>query len=189
MRPQNMVRGGVFVLALLGAASAVMSGEVEGLDKRMSLNLAGAPARQVFESFGSILGLEVRLSSGVKGDVVIRVRNVTVKTTLDALCESLGCTWQAIPEALIVSAGERIPDGEMRDKPVTVRFDDVPSYHGFRWFAEMGGWRLDYLCGEPISLELDAVTLWQAMDEACTAAGCAWEVDESAAPPVLRVRF
>ena len=72
-------------------------GEVEhtdDLDTPISLDLEEAALADVLASFGQIGGHEVEIEPGLDGKVTLGIRNVSVRTALRAVCESVGCVWE-----------------------------------------------------------------------------------------------
>ncbi len=68
--------------------------EAHALDKRISLDLEDAALADVLTSFGQVASHEVEIESGLDGKVTLGIRNVSVRTALRAVCESVGCVWE-----------------------------------------------------------------------------------------------
>jgi type II secretory pathway component GspD/PulD (secretin) len=65
-----------------------------GLDEKIDLDLADAPARQVLESFGRILRAEVEIDEGIGGTISVELHGVPTREALDHVCELAGCHWE-----------------------------------------------------------------------------------------------
>ena len=186
--------GLVFILA--GAALA-HSGPA-GLGKRIDLDLVGAAAVDVFHSFGDITGAEVVLDPALQGEVTIRLSDVSVGTTITALCEMLGCKWdleEGSPRRLVVKAGTpeearpaaEEPKGDL-DTRVSLSLADAPAEEVLESFAEIGRWKFQF--DKPkVTIELRDAPVSEALDEVCAQIGCVWSLDEAGGAGVLRIEF
>ncbi len=186
------------VLALLVAAAAAAAPRESpaDLDEPFTLQLAGAAPRNVFEAYASILQAELEFDPEIEGEVTIDLREVSLRTSMQAVCEMLRCTFgidEGPPRRLVVKAGrvslgqaEPIP-GDL-ETPVDMSLRDAPARVVFESFARIGGWRLD-LEEAKISIELDSTPLHQALDEVCARIGCDWELDETGEEGVLRIEW
>jgi len=91
------------------AALVLLAGTVAGtalaqdtLGKRVSLDLKGMGPAEAFKVLGDAVGMAVTVDRAVTAPVDILVRNVTAKTALTTICESIGCRWTVTDGTLVV---------------------------------------------------------------------------------------
>jgi hypothetical protein len=91
------------------AALVLLAGTVAGtalaqdtLGKRVSLDLKGMGPAEAFKVLGDAVGMPVTVDGAVTAPVDILVRNVTAKTALTTICESIGCRWTIADGTLVV---------------------------------------------------------------------------------------
>ncbi len=65
----------------------------DALSKRVSLDLKAMTPADAFAALASSAGLKVVVDPAVTAPVDILVRNVTARTALTTMCESIGCEW------------------------------------------------------------------------------------------------
>ena len=87
----RLIRCVVVAMAIGGMAAPAFAQDV--LAKRISLDLKGVEPSQAFKAVADAVGLKVAVDAGVTAPVDILVRNVSAKTALDVMCESVGCRW------------------------------------------------------------------------------------------------
>jgi type II secretory pathway component GspD/PulD (secretin) len=83
----------LLLLALL--AFALPSMAQDALDKRVTLDLKDMAPRDAFGVISTAIGYTVDVAPQVSTPVDILVRNISARTALNTICESIGCTWQA----------------------------------------------------------------------------------------------
>lgn len=85
----------VATLAVLWAAVVFVpcSPSQEKLDRRTTIDVTAALPRDVYGSLARTLGCDLVIAPEVKQPVTMRLENVTIRTALTALSESLGCRW------------------------------------------------------------------------------------------------
>ena len=77
------------VLAVLAAPATAQ----DPLSKRVSLDLKAMAPADAFAALASSAGLKVVVDQAVTAPVDIVVRNVSARTALTTMCESIGCEW------------------------------------------------------------------------------------------------
>lgn len=89
------------VLLLAPAAPALAQ---DALAKKVTIDVNAATPVSVFTAVATASGANftVTVDPAVTEPVDITVRNVSVKTALNAICESIGCQWTLTGSALIV---------------------------------------------------------------------------------------
>ncbi len=63
------------------------------LGSRTSIDVSAANPQDVFASLAKTLECTLDIQAELQGPVTLKVSNITVRTALTALCESLGCGW------------------------------------------------------------------------------------------------
>lgn len=89
----RVIRGAALLSALL--AFAAPSAAQDALNKRVSLDLKAMAPQDAFKVIASAIGYTVEVAPDVATPVDIVVGNITAKTALNTICESIGCTWRA----------------------------------------------------------------------------------------------
>ncbi len=65
------------------------------LNKRVSLDLKAMAPRDAFKVIATAIGYTAEVAPEVSTPVDIVVGNISAKSALNTICESIGCTWQA----------------------------------------------------------------------------------------------
>jgi len=79
--------------------------------KKVTLDLNGVAPAAAFKAVADAIGVSVTVDAAVMDPVDITVRNVSAKTALNAMCESIGCRWTLSGGALAVRAGTDVAAG------------------------------------------------------------------------------
>ncbi|HKV12989.1 MAG TPA: hypothetical protein VJ725_32910 [Thermoanaerobaculia bacterium] len=176
---------------LLGAGAALAAGNP--LDERVNLSLQDAAPAETFQAFGQMMGVEAVVDPGVAGKVTVTLKNVRVRTLLDAVCESIGCRWDLQDKKLRVTpaTGDK-PAAETRqalDTPIDLKVTDADSRELLKTFGEILSLpvSLDPAISGKLSLELEKTPVRQALDAVCLALGCDWDLVESGGKQTLKV--
>ena len=77
------------------ASTATTAAADSALAKRVSLDLKAMAPGDAFKVIADAIGYQVAVASDVTTPVDIVVRNITAKTALNTICESIGCRWEA----------------------------------------------------------------------------------------------
>jgi hypothetical protein len=99
-----------FVGVTIAAALVASVVAQDALSKRVSLDLRAMTPADAFAALASSAGLKVAVDPAVTAPVDIVVRNVTARTALTTMCESIGCEWTVAGGTLSIKparAGER----------------------------------------------------------------------------------
>ena len=75
--------------------------------KRVSLDLKAMAPADAFAALASSAGLKVAVDPAVTAPVDIVVRNVTARTALTTMCESIGCEWSVTAGTLSIKPAPR----------------------------------------------------------------------------------
>ena len=99
------------VMACAGALALVASVAAQDtLSKRVSLDLKAMAPADAFGTLASSVGLKAVVDPKVTSPVDIVVRNVSARTALTTMCESIGCEWTVAAGTLSIKpAGEPRP--------------------------------------------------------------------------------
>ena len=177
---------------LLTAMPAVGAADGPDLDKRVTLKLEGAAPAQAFAALARMSGLDIALDPGVRGKVNIRLENVRLRTVLDAICDSIGCRWDAADNRhlkIVPAEGKTAsPSGSGLDEPIDVNVTNADVANMLKTFGSLMSAEvvIDPEVKGTVSLQLDNTPARKALDAICQAAGCSWSYD--ADKKVLTVR-
>lgn len=202
MKKKSLYRGmaGLGLVGFLlgtGAAQVSAAPPPGPLDSKVELAVKEADPEDLFTTLGNLMGAEVVLEPGLIGKVSIELHNVTVRTILNALCESAGCQWSldssAKPPKLRVTPGLAEPRPDPWGKhalpkdPIDLRVTDANVQEVLQTFGQILGSKaiVDPAIQGKVSLNLENTLLDQALNAVCAAAGCDWSYD--ADKRVLRV--
>src|SRR5512136_2174838 len=90
----------VLPLCLLAQAAPALAQSPTA--KKVTLDLNAVAPGAAFKAVGDAIGVTVTVDAAVTTPVDITVRNVSAKTALNAMCESIGCQWTITGGALVV---------------------------------------------------------------------------------------
>lgn len=201
-----MMRVPVLLLVSLLSGSLLLAGP--SLDERITLDLEDAPLQEIFDLYSEILNVELQIDPALEGTISITFDNITVKTSLNAVCESAGCKWKwtdGDPGLLKVErdhgdrdtvkvrrvAAMHAPEdgGYGIDSPVSLQLTDADATKVFEIAAKVIEAKLlmdRELAGEKVTIHATEVPLSGVLDTICTDLGCTWQLGEGD-PPTLEV--
>ena len=93
----------VLVLALGLVFAAFPATAQDALSKRVSLDLKAMAPADAFKVIGDSVGMKVTIDAALTAPVDILVKNVTAKTALNTICESIACRWSVSNGAISVA--------------------------------------------------------------------------------------
>ena len=97
----------MLALTVCIAALAAPAAAQDALSRRVSLDLKAMAPGDAFKVLADSVGLKVAVHADVTVPVDILVKNVTAKTALTTICESIGCRWTVAAGTITVRpAGE-----------------------------------------------------------------------------------
>ncbi|MBW8875809.1 MAG: hypothetical protein JF614_12660 [Acidobacteria bacterium] len=182
-----------FALACLSAAGARAA--ENPLDAKVNIALREAAPDDTFRSFAKLLSAEAEVAPALKGKVTIELRNVRVRTLLDAVCESIGCRWDLQPGNPPKLRVWPAPAGKtpaatrpIVEEPIDLRVTNADGRDVLKTFGEIlsAAPEVDPAITGKVSLDLENTPCGQALDKVCQALGCNWELVEGP-PRVLKV--
>jgi type II secretory pathway component GspD/PulD (secretin) len=141
-----------------------------------------------------MIGLESAVEPGLDGKVTVRLQNVRMRTVLDAVCESIGCTWSVVPgtpaKLRILPLAERSArKAVVLDAPIDLKVAKADVRELLQTFGQIMSVEVDLdpqISGKA-TLELDNTPVGKALDEVCAIAGCDWKLDTRGERSVLRI--
>jgi len=179
------------------------------LDQRISLELRDVSAQDFFRTVQVVASasersdrpakpLEVMVEESFSATLTICLRGVTLRTALQAACESMGCllSWREDADAVRVAVtAEKAPpaveaeihatsglaDGKAPslDEPVTLALKDAKLVAVLELLSTMTGFGtvIDQSLGErTVSVPNGRRTIRESLDLLCAQAGCRWEL-------------
>jgi hypothetical protein len=87
------------------------------LDRRTSIDVDSATPRDVYGSLAKTLGCDLAMAPEIKQPITLRITNVTVRTALNAISESIGCQWSLKGNLLQVDLGKGSSGGVVGGVP------------------------------------------------------------------------
>lgn len=186
------------------------------LDERINLDLEDAPLQRIFDMYGEILNVELQIDPTLEGNISITFDNITVRTSLNAICESAGCKWEwidgdpgllrierddnarqlvKVPRVAEKSPGNVVAahapeDGRYGiDSPISLKLIDANATTVLEIAAKVIEARLlmdRELAGEKVTINATEVPLSKVLDTICTDLGCEWKLREGV-PATLEV--
>jgi hypothetical protein len=93
------------VLSLLVVTFSAPALAQDATAKKVTLDLNGVAPAAAFKAVADAIGVSVTVDAAVTDPVDITVRNVSARTALTAMCESIGCRWTISGGSISVTAG------------------------------------------------------------------------------------
>lgn len=186
------------VLVIFWLVPAALSAQPTGLDGRINIELKEADLGETLQSFGAVLEAEeVVIDPAVSGTVTVTLSNVSVRTVLTAVCESVDSVWRLEDGVLTVElAPEPAPapeDGAGADpleQPIDLDLRDADLRRVLEAFGQLAGLEVQVApeVNGTVTVEVNETPVREALDRLCKVNHCIWEVVEGEGGPVLRVR-
>ncbi len=182
------------LLVSLAAVHGVFA-EGDPLEARINIALREASAVDTFRSFAELMSANVLVDPAVRGPVTVELKNVRVRTLLDAVCESIGCRWSfeaGKPPVLKVTSQQHAkPKRDHRaslQERIDLKITGADSREVLTTFAQIMsvGIEIEPEVSGPVTFDLQRTPVADALDAICQAVGCTWRLDEGE-NPVLRV--
>ena len=161
------------------------------LDRRVDVALAESEPVQAFQGLAQMIGLHAEIEPGLDGRVTVRLQNVRMRTVLDAVCESIGCSWsvEGGTKLHIAPLADRsAPKATLLKEPIDLKVTKADVRQVLKTFGEILSMEveLDPRITGTVTFELENTPVGQALDQICATANCEWRVDTSGKSPVLR---
>lgn len=193
------------ILPLLMVTWASPAQAQDPLAEKVTVDLNGVAAFEAFKAVASAMGVGVTVSPSVTDPVNIAVRNVTARTALNAMCESIGCRWNLADGILVVKpvrdsaadtqqkvrvegratteSGKAVLEAFKRTLPGDMKFDNAPLEEVSRRLTESVGLPVKLVCKDPdvktLTMDLSGLTLASALEAIGDAEGrpsASWQI-------------
>ena len=180
----------VLPLCLLAQAAPALAQSPAA--KKVTLDLNAVAPDAAFKAVGNAIGVTVTVDAAVTTPVDITVRNVSAKTALNAMCESIGCQWTITGGALSVkpitnfavgvvnegraigadkgkaSARAQVVLNALKHKlPADMKFENAPLDEVSRRLSEATGLTVKLTCKDPdvqtLTMDVSNLTLQSAL--------------------------
>jgi len=184
--------------AVLLAATLVVPAlaEEDLLDKPISLNLEDASVEQLYPLFATILEAQLELDEADNDRSVSLVFDgITVRTSLNAFCESAGCVWELTDtptRTLRFSSRARAVErtrAMAEDRRITVDVEDADAPRVFELAARLLGAQaaVDPVLKErKVTMRMEEEPISTVLDELCLRLSCDWSL-VAGTPARLRI--
>lgn len=185
-------RTGLLLLVLTFIPPAAHAAAVR-LDDRIDLNVTDADVGKLFQTVGQLTGARVDLDPRFQTArrISIRIDNVTLRTALTAICESLGCRWRTKDGAIFVEqVRTHDPTVNVLDQKIDLRITGADLHGVMEITAEILGADLAFDEALPkgkLTLDMEQQTVAATLDAACAQAGCKWKLVNRDPKPMLQI--
>ncbi len=173
-----------------------VSPSAEGLAEPITMQLEDADATKVFTNFAKVMGCDVEFAGPVGGNVSVTFHDVTLRTALTAVCESIECSWELSPDGttLTVTSFASIPSSEdlvleYLDEPISIALEDADVIELLKTIGKLLSSKIviaDAISGK-ISIELKEVPVGEALTEICAQVGCQWTLSSHQGAALLQI--
>jgi len=199
----------LFPLLMVALASPALAQDATA--RKVTLDLNGVEPLAAFRAVAAAIDVGVTVSPSVTDPVNIAVRNVTARTALNAMCESIDCRWTLTDGILVVKPvtdsaadtqhkvrlegrattpeGQAILEAFKRKLPSDMKFDNAPLEEVSRRLTESVGLPVKLVCKNPdvktLTMDLSGLTLASALEaigEAEDRPKASWQLTVGPAP-------
>lgn len=180
----------VLLLTALVAAPAppVLAQDLES--KKITLDLNTVAPADAFQAVADAIGVKAAVDGALTKPVDIAVKNVTARTALNAMCESIGCSWELTSARLVVraagDAGSRagrvyvggkaatpeaqaVVDAFRKELPAGLNFENAPLADVNKRLSEAVGLPVQLKCRLPevttATMDFSGLTLQSALQK------------------------
>jgi len=98
----NRLRSWIGITTLVFLITSTSALAQADLGKRVSVDVNAVTPQEAFGSLARSLDCEVSIDPAVQQPVTLRVVNVTARTALSAICESIGCRYRLDGKKLVI---------------------------------------------------------------------------------------
>ncbi|HSP92819.1 MAG TPA: hypothetical protein VLN08_18035 [Vicinamibacterales bacterium] len=178
----------LFPLLMVALASPAFAQDATA--RNVTLDLNGVEPLAAFRAVAAAIDVGVTVSPSVTDPVNIAVRNVTARTALNAICESIGCRWTLTDGVLVVTPasdsaadtqyrvrvegrattqeGQAILEAFKRKLPGDMKFDNAPLEEISGRLTESVGLPVKLVCRDPdvktLTMDFSGLTLASALE-------------------------
>jgi type II secretory pathway component GspD/PulD (secretin) len=173
----------------------------EQFDERISLDTLDASLQDVLKMFADILHVDLEMDPTMDQKIRLTFENITVRTGLNAVCESGGCKWELADDDTVLritydeTQWKSVPDDPRLeriygseesssndlDTPISLQLDDAPAPEVFKLIAKVLDAKLllDMDFGdEKITVHMEEASYEQVLRHICKDIDCAWILSE-----------
>jgi len=172
---------GIAALAFLFALASAWA--QTNLAKRVSIDVNSVAPQEVFGSLARSLDCEASVDPAVQQPVTLRVVDVSARTALNAICESIGCQYRLdgkklVVEPLLPKIKEKVPAArlEILKKPLPqgLRFENAPLGSVLKAISDASGIEISIEPMEPdkkVTVDVSGQTFQEALKRIMDVAG------------------
>ena len=177
---------GIAALAFLFVSASAWS--QTDLGKRVSIDVNSVAPQEVFGSLARSLGCEASVDPAVQQPVTLRVVDVSARTALSAICESIGCRYRLdgnklVIEPLLPKTQEKVVTARIKadrlqilKKPLPqgLRFENVPLSSVLKAVSDASGFDISIEPTDPdkkVTVDVSGQTFQEALKRIITVAG------------------
>ncbi|HEX2224257.1 MAG TPA: hypothetical protein VHN15_08620 [Thermoanaerobaculia bacterium] len=194
---RTLSAAGLCCLLLLPATGWADRAEMaQTLNTRISLKVTKAAPQEVLQTFGKLMSIEVEVDPEITKPLTLQVEQVTVKTALNATCESVGCKWwiqddkilRAVPST---EAGHPVSQsGDPLKKKIMVELTDVDARAFFTSFSKVvsDGLSMDPAVNGKLTINVRDRPIAEILDMACAQLQCRWRLATEDGNPILEIK-
>jgi type II secretory pathway component GspD/PulD (secretin) len=185
----NRLRFCTVITALAFLFASASARAQTDLGKRVSIDVNTVAPQEVFDSLARSLNCEAAVDPQVQQPVTLRVVNVSARTALSAICESIGCRYRLDGKKLVIEPllpktkdkvlASRIQASQLlqnlkRPMPQGMRFDNAPLSSVLAAISDASGFEITV---EPIeadkkvTVDLSGQTFQEALKKVIELAG------------------
>jgi TonB family protein len=158
--------------ALAQAGSSVIAtgriGPLPPLERRVSVDVNKVTPVQALGMVARAMGVTLVLDPDVSERVTMRIARITTRTALDAICQSIGCSWRLDGQALHVDdkpmetdSVRRLGEAFRKPLPSSFKFDRAPLRDVLAALSKESGvtWTVDAAdASAPVTVDLGGQT-------------------------------
>jgi type II secretory pathway component GspD/PulD (secretin) len=167
------------------------------LDQRISMQLEDADIKDVLKTFSKLSEREVDFEGNPQGSVSFHFVDVTARTALNAICESVGCHWeideQGILRVVVASARESSISIEEASNllavPIDMSLESADAVSVFKTFGKLLGCPMviDHEVSGKITVEINQMPATDALTELCAQVACQWSLTSQDGAAVIMI--
>jgi type II secretory pathway component GspD/PulD (secretin) len=205
----NRLRSSAGISALVFLFASASAWAQTDLGKRVSMEVNTVTPQEAFGSLARSLDCEVSVDPAVRQPVTLRVFNVTARTALSAICESIGCRYRLDGKKLVIEplpskAGPKVLDVRKKadqlllnfkkPMPQGMRFENAPLGSVLAAISDAAGFEITVEpleADKKVTVDLSGRTIQEALKwamDSAGAAGVAYFGVDNTSKPKLKIK-
>jgi len=205
----NRLRFCTVITALAFLFASASARAQTDLGKRVSIDVNTVTPQEAFGSLARSLDCEISVDPAVQQPVTLRVFNVTARTALSAICESIGCRYRLDGKKLVIEplpskAGPKVLEGRKKadqllmnfkkTMPQGMRFENAPLGSVLVAISDAAGFEITVEpleADKKVTVDLSGRTIQEALKwlmDSAGAAGVAYFGVDGASKPKLKIK-